>query len=177
MRYSSPVIILSLSLIATPVTAQTGELAHTKLHSEISPTSKKAGDAIGKVQQGERERKINNDDVNSNDINTARDTSPPTPLLRGEGSQTPPFPGREGRLGELGQPYRSSIGTDITPTPQLLPDFIPSTITVERSQVTSSTAFNRSELAAVTTPFTEPPISRAETLQAQSPPPLITVET
>ncbi len=40
-------------------------------------------------------------------------TSPPTPLLRGEGSNTPPFPGREGGLGGLGQPYASSI----EPTP------------------------------------------------------------
>jgi CHAT domain-containing protein len=29
-------------------------------------------------------------------------TSPPTPLLRGEGSSVPPFPGREGGLGGLG---------------------------------------------------------------------------
>ncbi len=50
-------------------------------------------------------------------------TSPPTPLLQGEGSSTPPFPGREGGgmgpplgmggMGGLGQPYASSI----EPTP------------------------------------------------------------
>ncbi len=40
-------------------------------------------------------------------------TSPPTPLLQGEGSSTPPFPTREGGLGGLGQPYASSI----EPTP------------------------------------------------------------
>ncbi len=176
MRYSSPVIILSLCLITAPVTAQTGELAHTKLHSEIPLTSKKAGDALGKVQQGEREREINHDDVNSSDINTARDTSPPTPLLRGEGSQAPPFPTREGGLGGLGQPYPSSIGSDITPTPQPLPDIIPSTLTVERSKVISSTDFHQSELATVTAPFTELPISSTETLQAQSPPLLNPVE-
>jgi hemolysin activation/secretion protein len=83
------------------------------------------------VQQGERERKINHDDVN---------------------------------------------GSDITPTPQPLLGNIPSTITVEKSEVIGSTAFNPSELAAVTAPFTEPPISSTETLQAQSPPPLNPVE-
>ncbi len=175
MRYS-PVIILSFSLITAPVTAQTGELAHTKLQSEISPTSKKAGNALGKVQQGEREREINHDDVNGSDINTATDTSPPPPRLVGEGSQTPPFPGREGGLGGLGQLYPSSIGSDIIPTSQPLPDIIPSTITVERSEVISSTDFHQSELTAVTDPFTEPPISSAETLQAQSPPPINLVE-
>jgi hemolysin activation/secretion protein len=163
MRYSSPVIILSLSLIAAPVTAQTGELSHTKLHSKISPTPQKAGNAIGKVQQGEREREINDDDVNGSDINTARDTSPP-------------FPGRKGGLGGLDQPYPSSIGSDITPTPQPLPDIIPSTITVERSQVINSTALNRSKLATVTASFTKLPISRDETLQAQSSPPINPVE-
>ena len=35
---------------------------------------------------------------------TVRLTSPPTPLLRGEGSPVPPFPAREGGLGGLGQP-------------------------------------------------------------------------
>ncbi len=84
MRYSSPVIILSLSLIAAPVSAQTGELAHTKLHSEISLTSKKAG-------------------------NTSRDSSPSTPLLQGEGSSVPPFPSREGWLGGLGLRYPRSV--------------------------------------------------------------------
>ncbi|MEG4207998.1 TOMM precursor leader peptide-binding protein [Microcoleus sp. Pol7_A1] len=34
--------------------------------------------------------------------NTVGLTSPPTPLLRGEGSRTPPFPSREGELGGLG---------------------------------------------------------------------------
>ena len=42
--------------------------------------------------------------------NTTRDTSPPTPLLQGEGSNTPPFPSREGGLGGLGLSYPSSIG-------------------------------------------------------------------
>ncbi len=150
MRYSSPVIILSLSLIAAPVSAQTGELAHTKLRSEISLTSKKAG-------------------------NTSRDSSPSAPLLQGEGSSVPPFPSREGWLGGLGLPYPRSVekagdairmvqqgeserkinhddvnGSDTTPTPQPLTSNIPSTITVEKSEVISSTAFNPSELAAVT---------------------------
>lgn len=34
-------------------------------------------------------------------------TSPPTPLLQGERSQTPPFPTREGGLGGLGQPTKT----------------------------------------------------------------------
>ena len=41
------------------------------------------------------------------DFNRA-ETSPPAPLLRGEGSKTPPFPRREGGLGGLGQNRRSS---------------------------------------------------------------------
>jgi amino acid adenylation domain-containing protein len=47
-----------------------------------------------------------------------RDTSPPAPLLQGEGSIAPPFPPlrgsklrREGGLGGLGQPYSSRIAT------------------------------------------------------------------
>ncbi|MBD0361329.1 MAG: ShlB/FhaC/HecB family hemolysin secretion/activation protein [Coleofasciculus sp. C3-bin4] len=79
-------------------------------------------------------------------------------------------------MGGLGQLYLSSIGSDITPTPQPLPDNIPNTITVQKSEVLGSTAFNPSELAAVTAPFTEPPISSSETLQAQSPPRLNPVE-
>lgn len=130
MRYSSPVIILSLSLIAAPLTAQTVELAPTKLQSEISPTSKNARDAGEEVQQGERKRKINDDNVNGRDV----------------------------------------------PTPQPLPDTIPSTITVKKSEVIGSTTFNRSEMVVVTDPFPKPPISRAETLQAQLPPPLNPVE-
>lgn len=130
MRYSSPVIILSLSLIAAPVTAQTVELAPTNLQSKISPISKNAGDAGEEMQQGERKRKINDDNVNGRDV----------------------------------------------PTPQPLPDTIPSTITVKKSEVIGSIAFNRSGLAVVTDLFPEPPISRAETLQAQLPPPLNPVE-
>jgi len=43
--------------------------------------------------------------------NTRRDTSPPTPLLQGEGSIPPPFPSREGGgMGGLGVSYPSSIG-------------------------------------------------------------------
>jgi putative N-acetyltransferase (TIGR04045 family) len=41
--------------------------------------------------------------------NTARLTSPPTPLLKGEGSRTPSFPSREGGLGGLGRLYPNSI--------------------------------------------------------------------
>lgn len=36
-------------------------------------------------------------------------TSPPTPLLRGEGSNSPPFPRREGGLGGLGLPSWNTI--------------------------------------------------------------------
>ena len=42
--------------------------------------------------------------------NTTRDTSPPTPLLQGEGSITPPFPTREG--GGMGSP----LGRDGVPS-------------------------------------------------------------
>jgi O-succinylbenzoic acid--CoA ligase len=41
--------------------------------------------------------------------NATRLTSPPAPLLQGEGSNTPPFPSREGGQGGLGQPYPNSI--------------------------------------------------------------------
>ncbi len=41
----------------------------------------------------------------------SRLTSPPTPLLQGEGSNTPPFPTQEGGLEGLGQPFPSSIGS------------------------------------------------------------------
>jgi acyl transferase domain-containing protein/acyl carrier protein len=47
--------------------------------------------------------------------NTVRLTSPPAPLLQGEGSRTPPFPCREGGLGGLGLPYPNSIETGQTP--------------------------------------------------------------
>jgi len=47
--------------------------------------------------------------------NTVRLTSPPAPLLVGEGSPTPPFPAREGGLGGLGLPYPNSIETGQTP--------------------------------------------------------------
>jgi hemolysin activation/secretion protein len=162
MRYSSSVIILSLCLIAAPVTAQTGELAHTKLQPEISPTSSGAGDALGKVQQDDRssydsgagrspeEREINHDDVNSSDI-----TPTPQPL-------PDDIPSRGGF-------------TDISATHVKI-HVNPPLLTVEKSQVINNTAFYRSELPAVTDPLTEPPISSTETLQAQSPPPLNPVE-
>jgi acyl transferase domain-containing protein/acyl carrier protein len=57
--------------------------------------------------------------------NTVRLTSPPAPLLQGEGSRTPPFPVREGGgmgsplrmggMGGLGLPYPNSIETGQTP--------------------------------------------------------------
>jgi hemolysin activation/secretion protein len=63
-------------------------------------------------------------------LNTARDTSPPAPLLQGEGSLTPPFReekasssalpphrgdrgGWEGGLGGLGQPYPGTIESSL----------------------------------------------------------------
>ena len=46
-------------------------------------------------------------------------TSPPTPLLRGEGSKTaPPFPCREGGLGGLGLSYPNTIGLQLQAQPQ-----------------------------------------------------------
>jgi amino acid adenylation domain-containing protein/thioester reductase-like protein len=42
-------------------------------------------------------------------VDTVRLTSPPTPLLLGEGSPVPSFPCRKGGLGGLGQPYPNSI--------------------------------------------------------------------
>ncbi|MCA1993313.1 MAG: hypothetical protein LDL41_14925, partial [Coleofasciculus sp. S288] len=39
-------------------------------------------------------------------------TSPPTPLLAGEGSLVPPFPAREGGLGGLGQSYCNEANRD-----------------------------------------------------------------
>jgi hypothetical protein len=51
--------------------------------------------------------------------NTTRQTSPPTPLLQGEGSHTPSFPSREGRsfseeLGGLGLSEPNSIKSKVT---------------------------------------------------------------
>ena len=39
-------------------------------------------------------------------------TSPPTPLLQGEGSKSPPFPSREALLGGLGLSYTNGIGRE-----------------------------------------------------------------
>jgi hypothetical protein len=44
-------------------------------------------------------------------------TSPPTPLLQGEGSVTPPFPGREGGgMGGIGLPLQGGLGGSIDST-------------------------------------------------------------
>ncbi|MBW4649606.1 MAG: AMP-binding protein [Kastovskya adunca ATA6-11-RM4] len=48
--------------------------------------------------------------------NSARNTSPPAPLLAGEGSRTPPCPCREGGLGGLGQSSTVPIGRPIPNT-------------------------------------------------------------
>jgi len=67
-------------------------------------------------------------------------TSPPTPLLRGEGSNSnsPPFPRREGGLGGLGLPDRNTI----EPNPNfgghenaIINPFIPQTGTVDNPQL------------------------------------------
>ena len=47
-------------------------------------------------------------------------TSPPTPLLQGEGSLTPPFPGREGGLGGRGLPLQGGLGGSIDSTDAIL---------------------------------------------------------
>ncbi len=44
--------------------------------------------------------------------NTVQLTSPPTPLLLGEGSKAPPFPAKEGGLEGLGLPYSNRIRRD-----------------------------------------------------------------
>lgn len=66
---------------------------------------------------------------------------------------------------ELLRPPASS--PDLT-QPQLLPNNLPATITVRRFEVVGSTVFNSEELAAVTQPFTQRPISLAELFQARS---------
>jgi thioester reductase-like protein/non-ribosomal peptide synthase protein (TIGR01720 family) len=48
--------------------------------------------------------------------NTVRLTSPPAPLLQGEGRKAPPFPCREGGLGGLGQSSTVPIGRPIANT-------------------------------------------------------------
>jgi len=104
----SPSCLLSLTLILCGLTpkvlsAQEIEPGKTRVDatlSEHNPPILTASPLSTKVDDGEARRMISN---------TARDTSSPTPLLRGEGSQAPPFPGREGGLGGLGQPYPSSI--------------------------------------------------------------------
>ena len=52
--------------------------------------------------------------------------------------------------------------------PQPLPDNVPATITVERFEVVESTIFSPEELAVVTQPFTQRPISLVELFQARS---------
>jgi len=47
-------------------------------------------------------------------------TSPPTPLLQGEGSLTPPFPTREGGLGGIGLPLQGGLGGSIDSTDGIL---------------------------------------------------------
>jgi hypothetical protein len=47
-------------------------------------------------------------------------TSPPTPLLQGEGSNAPPFPTREGGLGGLGQPALNNTLTRFTQQPVIM---------------------------------------------------------
>jgi hypothetical protein len=61
--------------------------------------------------------------------NTTRQTSPPTPLLQGEGSNTPPFPSREGGLGGLGLSAPGSIEsttafTDLTEQERLVKEVL-----------------------------------------------------
>jgi WD40 repeat protein len=47
-------------------------------------------------------------------------TSPPTPLLPGEGSVTPPFPTREGGSGGIGLPLQGGLGRSIDSTDAIL---------------------------------------------------------
>ena len=52
--------------------------------------------------------------------------------------------------------------------PEAIPSTIPQTITVERFDVVGSTVFSAEELAAVTAPFTNRPLSNAELYQVRS---------
>ncbi len=57
---------------------------------------------------------------------TLVNTSRTSPLLQGEGGKIPPFPCREGGLGELGLPYPRSIATWVTCVPSLnRPELVP----------------------------------------------------
>ena len=56
----------------------------------------------------------------------------------------------------------------IPPTPQPVPGKIPETITIEKFEFEGNTAFSDEELAKVTEPFTNRPISFAQLFQARS---------
>jgi len=88
-----------------------------KLSTQVREALEAAGvqvlknEAVGLELPGKRVKRTPEENSKSRYPNTTRDTSPPAPLLQGEGSPTPPFPGREGGVGGLGQPYPSSIGS------------------------------------------------------------------
>jgi len=196
MRYSSPVIILSLSLIAAPVGAQTGELAqYCSDKADLTPPTPLPYQGRGEQYsplhpshsplKGERtkdEAFCSREELGERYplqywAMTAPFTEPPissTATLQAQ--SPPPLNPVEPKRPELPEPQLLPPPTQFlqppaapppTTAPQALPDNIPGTITVERFEIIGSTIFSSEELAAVTAPFSKRPITFAELLQVQ----------
>src|SRR4028118_68665 len=174
MRCFSLVAIVSFSLMAAPVSAQTLQDSHTQ-NSEAPLTQ--AGGAGEEVQQGKSFSQ-------ASQIKTSPRASSATPASPALGfprqnaiwyeeirepiglgvspavemAQVPnpvdPIPQKLPDP-QLLPPPTQFLQPPVAPTPpsQLLPDRIPGTITVDRFEVIGSTVFSPEELAAVTAPF------------------------
>jgi hemolysin activation/secretion protein len=160
-------IILGLSPVATPVSAQMGEVADTRLQPDISLTANQGGDALVRVQHQNLSDSLSGWHKTFKPTKGVefRSQGSPTPGINPVEPQPPALPEPEllPSPDELLQPPTSPP----TIAPPLLPDNIPGTITVERFEVIGSTVFSPEELAAVTAPFSQRPIAFTELLQVQ----------
>ncbi|MEQ9372429.1 MAG: ShlB/FhaC/HecB family hemolysin secretion/activation protein [Coleofasciculus chthonoplastes F3-SA18-01] len=160
-------IILGLSPVATPVSAQMGEVADTRLQPDISLTANQVGDALVRVQHQNLSDSLSGWHKTFKPTKGVefRSQGSPTPGINPVEPQPPALPEPEllPSPDELLQPPASPPTT----APPLLPDNIPGTITVERFEVIGSTVFSPEELAAVTAPFSQRPIAFTELLQVQ----------
>ncbi|MFP5270950.1 ShlB/FhaC/HecB family hemolysin secretion/activation protein [Coleofasciculus sp.] len=167
MRYSSIAIILALSPVASPVSANMGEVADTTLQPEISLTANQVGDALVRVQHQNLSDSLSGWHKTFKPTKGVefRSQGSPTPGINPVEPQPPALPEPEllPSPDELLQPPASPP----TIAPPLLPDNIPGTITVERFEVIGSTVFSPEELAAVTAPFSQRPIAFAQLMQVQ----------
>ncbi|MEQ9356938.1 ShlB/FhaC/HecB family hemolysin secretion/activation protein [Coleofasciculus chthonoplastes] len=160
-------IILGLSPVASPVSANMGEVADTRLQPDISLTANQVGDALVRVQHQNLSDSLSGWHKTFKPTKGVefRSQGSPTPGINPVEPQPPALPEPEllPSPDELLQPPTSPPTT----APPLLPDNIPGTITVERFEVIGSTVFSPEELAAVTAPFSQRPIAFTELLQVQ----------